>query len=106
VHMGEVVERNGALAWHCRLHLAARVRLKASGGRRDTRIPRQSGTIVAGTRPTLPRPREHELKGHRGRRRLYAVRPRPSRPFEGGSSGDIPARLAQAGVVVTRGRTG
>ena len=70
VHMGEVVERDGALRGIA-VHLAARVMSKAAGNE-----VLASGTvkdIVAGSALRFDDRGVHELKGIDGPRRLYAV---------------------------------
>ena len=72
VHMGEVVERNGALRGIA-VHLAARVMAKATGG--EILVSETVKDIVAGSALRFQDRGQHELKGIEGRRRLYAVAP-------------------------------
>ncbi len=72
VHMGEVVERNGALRGIA-VHLAARVMAKATGG--EILVSETVKDIVAGSTLRFQNRGQHELKGIEGRRRLYAVAP-------------------------------
>lgn len=72
VHMGEVVERNGALRGVA-VHLAARVMAKATGG--EILVSETVKDIVAGFALRFQDRGQHELKGIEGRRRLYAVAP-------------------------------
>jgi class 3 adenylate cyclase len=70
VHMGEVVERNGALRGIA-VHLAARVMAKATGG--EILVSETVKDIVAGSALRFQDRGQYELKGIEGRRRLYAV---------------------------------
>jgi pimeloyl-ACP methyl ester carboxylesterase/class 3 adenylate cyclase len=70
VHIGEVVERNGALRGIA-VHLAARVMAKASGG--EVLVSETVTDIVAGSALRFEDRGLHELKGIEGRRRLFAV---------------------------------
>lgn len=70
VHMGEVVERNGALRGIA-VHLAARVMANATGG--EVLVSETVKDIVAGSALRFQDRGQHELKGIEGRRRLYAV---------------------------------
>jgi pimeloyl-ACP methyl ester carboxylesterase len=72
VHMGEVVERNGALRGIA-VHLTARVMAKATGG--EILVSETVKDIVAGSALRFRDRGLHELKGIEGRRRLYAVAP-------------------------------
>ena len=72
VHMGEVVERNGALRGIA-VHLAARVMAKATGG--EILVSETVKDVVAGSALRFQDRGQHELKGIEGRRRLYAVAP-------------------------------
>jgi class 3 adenylate cyclase len=69
VHIGEVVERNGALRGIA-VHLAARVMARASGG--EVLVSETVKDIVAGSALRFQDRGQHELKGIEGRRRLYA----------------------------------
>jgi class 3 adenylate cyclase len=71
VHMGEVVERNGALRGIA-VHLAARVMASATGGEI---LVSETVKDIAGSALRFQDRGQHELKGIEGRRRLYAVDP-------------------------------
>ena len=70
VHMGEVLERNGALRGLA-IHLAARVMAKAAGG--ELLVSETVKDIVAGSALRFEDRGTHELKGIEGPRNLFAV---------------------------------
>jgi class 3 adenylate cyclase len=70
VHMGEVVERAGALRGIA-VHLAARVMASAGGG--ETLVSETVKDIVAGSALRFQDRGAHHLKGIEGPRRLFAV---------------------------------
>jgi len=70
VHMGEVLERDGALRGVA-VHLAARVMAKAAGG--EVLVSETVKDIVAGSALRFEDRGTHDLKGIEGRRNLFAV---------------------------------
>jgi class 3 adenylate cyclase len=72
VHMGEVVERDGAFRGIA-VHLAARVMASAAGG--EVLVSQTVKDIVAGSALRFEDRGTHELKGIEGSRRLFAVVP-------------------------------
>ena len=70
VHIGEVLERNGALRGIA-VHLAARVMAKASGS--EVLVSETVKDVVAGSGLRFEDRGVHELKGIDGTKRLFSV---------------------------------